>query len=180
MKKEISFNDENGRKYCCFCGNTFNKGKRYLHLLSESIKRLGVARGIVVDKENNILCGTKTAQMCCDLGIKRAKIIETNGDELIIIKRVDVEADSTKACEISLTDNLIASKILFWDADAVLAKMQERYSFDARMWEGYECITKELDISELLRDDVEVCQSPVKSGREANNSHMYNTLSLFD
>jgi hypothetical protein len=178
MKKELSFNDEKGSRFCCFCSNTFNKGKRYLHLLSESIKSLGLARSIVVDKENNILCGTKTAQMCYDLGFKRAKIIETNGDELIIIKRVDVEADSTKACEISLTDNLIASKNLDWNVDSVLENMDRHYSFDARKYEGYECIVKELDIEQFLKDEV-LRQSKIQK-KPKPSPLSNNNLSLFD
>lgn len=178
MKKEITFNDENDKNYRCFVDNTFNKGDRYLHLLARSIQRLGLARSVVVDKDDNILCGAKTAALCQELGISRARIIETRGDELIIVKRTDVEPSTTDALEISLTDNLIASKNLKWDVDTVLKKMQERYSFDARKWDGYECVVEELDIEQFLKDEV-LRQSKVQK-KSIRNIVQNETLSLFD
>lgn len=178
MKKQITFQDGDAMSVVITHDKTYNKGVRYLYLIEQSLKQLGLCRSIVVDKCNNILCGTKTAQMCHDLGIKRARIIETKGDELIIVKRVDVEPDSTKAHEISLTDNLIASKNLEWNADCILDDMHEHYSFDARKYEGYECIVKELDIEQFLKDEVLRQSRPTK--KETKNISKNETLLLFD
>lgn len=154
MKQQLTFTDDHGNDVSIVCNKSYNKGDRWLWLLEKSIRELGLSRSIVVDKDGNVLCGDKQARISSELGIKKARIIETEGDELIIVKRVDVEADSAKAYEIALTDNLVASKNLYWDADLVLDDMRKKYSFDPRNWSGYECIVRDLDISELLNDDV--------------------------
>jgi hypothetical protein len=178
MGQKITFTDDRGRDVNIVCRESYNKGKRWLWLLKQSIQKLGLSRSIVVDKNNNVLCGNKQAHIATELGIKKARVVETTGDELIIVKRIDVDVDSAKSCEISLTDNLIASKILGWDVDAVLSDMSKHLSFDARQYEGYECVTKELDISELLKD--EVSRRPKKREESHIESSVCHSLFLFD
>lgn len=178
MQQKITFTNKEGRDVDIVCRKSYNKGIRWLWLLKQSIQRLGLSRSIVVDKNNNILCGTKQAHIAAELGIKKARVIETTGDELIIVKRIDVDSDSAKSCEISLTDNLVASKMLSWDVDLVISDMSKHISFDARKYEGYECITKELDVSELLKD--EVSKRPKKIEEAHRQSSSCHSLFLFD
>lgn len=178
MEQKIVFTDDKGHDVNIVCNKSYNKGKRWLWLLKQSIHKLGLSRSIVVDKENNVLCGDKQVRVASELGINKVRVVETTGDELIIVKRTDIEPNSAKACEISLTDNLIASKTLMWDADVVLTDMSNHLSFDARKYEGYECIVKELDIEQFLKDEVLRQSRPTK--KEAKNISKNETLLLFD
>lgn len=175
---EIVFFDENNHPISLFVTKSFNRGtNRGNSLLKESLRRLGCTKGLVVDKDNNVLCGNKTVSTFQELGKTKVRVIETTGDELIVVKRVDVEASSTMGMELSLVDNLISSKNLDWDTNYILEKAQEKISFDPRTWGGYECIVKELSIEDLFKDDF---LSNVKKKEEKDIPICEEDLCLFD
>ena len=135
---------------------SFNKGRIGANkLLEQSISSLGCGRGVLVDSQNNILAGLKTIDAAKRVGIKKVRVVETQGDELVVVKRTDVNARTKKGCELSLVDNLSQDKSLSWDADALCETMQEILSFNPREWGGHSCLVKELDIEALLKADVE-------------------------
>jgi len=155
----------------------FNKGTNVgKALIKKSIRQLGCARSIVLDKENNVLCGSEVLNVAQELNIPIVTI-ETSGDVLIAVKRVDVASDSKKAREIALVDNLAQEKNLNFDADNILAEMDDDISFDPRVWNGYECIVKELNLHDLLVDSVEKKEKAVKREEDVT---LTQELTLFD
>lgn len=176
---EIVFLDENNHPISLFVTKSFNRGtNRGNSLLKESLRRLGCTKGIVVDKDNNVLCGNKTVSTFQELGKTKVRVIETTGDELIVVKRVDVEASSTMGMELSLVDNLISSKNLAWDTNYILEKTKERISFDPRKWGGYECVVKELSIEDLLKEGY--MNAPKKEKEKEKEIFFHDDLTLFD
>jgi hypothetical protein len=150
------FNDSNGNQIELHDIGSFNKGRIGANkLLEQSISVLGCGKSVLVDSQNNILAGAKVVDAARKTGIKKIRVIETKGDELVVVKRTDVNARTKKGCELSLVDNLSQDKNLSWDADAICDKMQEILSFNPREWGGHSCLVKELDIETLLKDDVE-------------------------
>lgn len=133
---------------------SFNRGNPHCSIVDDSIKRLGFSRSIVVDSNNNVISGDKVLAAAVNAGLKKAVVVETNGDEIVIVRRNDVEPNSRKSYELSLVDNLSSTKNIFYDADVILAAMNETLSFDARAWGGHECLVKELDIRDLISDDI--------------------------
>lgn len=133
---------------------SFNKGNPYSNLLIDSVKNLGVARSVVVDANNTIICGHKILEAAVELGIKKTIVVPTIGDTIVIVKRIDIANNTKKKYDLQLVDNLVATKNIKYDSDAILNKMKADVGFDARMWGGHECIVKDLDISSLLKDEI--------------------------
>lgn len=156
----------------------FNKGTIYgYRLLLKSLQKCGPARSIVTDKNGEIICGNDVFKAATELNIK-TRVVETTGDELIVVKRMDVTANEKKALEIALLDNLCQDKNLYWDADALHKAMTDNLSFDPREWGAHSCLVKELDLTELLRDDVDIKTKERKKDEADLSDNMQ--LSLFD
>lgn len=141
--------------------NRYNKGTNYGNgIIEHSIKKLGCARSIVSDKDGNILCGNDVYLAAKKLGINIVTI-DTQGDVLICVRRVDVSINDTKGKEIALVDNLSQSKNLSWDADNILADVATNPNFDPREWGGYECVVKQLNLDDLFNQEQKT-QVPIK------------------
>ena len=115
--------------------HNFNKGtEEGRELMQRSLTELGAGRSILLDKDNNIIAGNKTQEAAIKAGIKKVRIIETTGDELVAVKRTDVDIDSAKGRELALVDNLSTQVNLAWD-NAELESVSERIEgFDVGDW----------------------------------------------
>ena len=113
-----------------------------------------------------------------DADVTKIRIVETKGDELIVIKRTDICAASKKGYELSLVDNLIASKNLEWNVDEVFSAIDKTATFDPTEWNGYECIVKELDLEQLIKDGLAMQDTPVKKEKVITSENLQ--MSLFD
>lgn len=170
-QKKLVFYDARGNEIHLYDCGSFNKGSAVANkILSQSIRYLGCGKSILIDADNNIVAGTKIASAVHDAGIRKVRIIETEGDELIVVKRTDVALCSKKGLELSLVDNLSQDKNLIWDADAICDSMQAVLSFNPREWGGHSCLVKELKIEDLLKDDVE----------KKRNTSKEKDIALFD
>lgn len=173
------FYNEKGDEVCLHNVNSFNKGKTHIYpLLVKSIKQLGCGKSVLVDKDNTIISGAKVLNAASDAGIKKIRIIETKGDELIVIKRSDICAESKRGYELSLVDNLIASKNLEWNVDEVFSAIDKTTTFDPTEWNGYECIVKELELEQLIKDGLAMQKTPVKKEKVITQENLQ--FSLFD
>jgi hypothetical protein len=112
-------------------------------LLQESIKSFGAARSIVIDESNTILAGNGTVEAAAAQGINRVRIIETDGDEIIAVKRSGL-SDADKV-GLALADNR-TSDLAEWDAQMLQSLAAEH---DVTPW------FSEDDINELLAKDDE-------------------------
>ena len=96
--------------------HNFNKGTDAgRQLMEKSFKELGAGRSILVDKDGRIIAGNKSQQAAIAAGIKKVRIIETTGDELVAVKRTDLSLDSKEGRELALADNLTTQVNLEWD-----------------------------------------------------------------
>lgn len=87
--------------------HNFNKGTdEGRKLMERSLTELGAGRSILIDRNDNIIAGNKTQEAAIKAGIKRVRVIETTGDELVAVKRTDVDIDSAKGRELAFVDNL--------------------------------------------------------------------------
>lgn len=111
----------------------FNKGTfEGEALVRKSLERLKAGRSILIDKDNNIIAGNKTAEAAGQLGLK-VRVIETDGTELIAVKRTDLDIDSKEGREMALADNRTAQVNLSWDEPNLEAAALE-YGIDPSMW----------------------------------------------
>jgi hypothetical protein len=118
--------------------HNFNRGtEEGRELMQRSLQQLGAGRSILIDKDNNIIAGNKTQEAARKAGIRRVRIIETSGDELVAVKRTDIDIDSAKGRELALVDNLATQINLQWDEAQLEAITGEVEGFDPEQW-GYE------------------------------------------
>lgn len=95
--------------------HNFNKGtEQGNRLLRESLEKYGAGRSMLIDKDNRIIAGNKTQQKAAELGMK-VKIVETDANTIIAVKRTDITLDSKEGREMALLDNLTTQVNLTWD-----------------------------------------------------------------
>lgn len=73
-------------------------------LIKKSLQECGAGRSIVIDSEDNIIAGNGIYEQAEKLKIP-TKIIETDGNELVVIKRTDLKTDDEKRKQLAIMDN---------------------------------------------------------------------------
>ena len=112
----------------------FNKGTEYGdRLMDESLRKFGLARSIVIDKNNRIIAGNKTAEKAADIGFTDVLVVEVDGNQLVAVKRKDIDLDSAKGRELALADNATSKANLAWDEELISA-MAEKWDFEPGDW----------------------------------------------
>jgi len=101
--------------------NVRTRDVRALEVLSNSLKQFGAARSIVVDKDNVILAGNGTLEAAAEAGIRKVRIIEADGSELIAVRRSDLAG--TDRAAYAIADNR-TGELAEWDGPALDAMLQ--------------------------------------------------------
>jgi len=141
--------------------NARKRTDRSAALIKESITRYGAARSIVIDEENRILAGNGTIEGAKAAGIKNVRIIETNGDEIIAVKRTGLTED--QKIGLALADNR-TSDLSEWDKE-MLHQLSEEH--DITPWfeaEDLAEIMGEIEVipAEGLTDADDVPEAPTE------------------
>ena len=111
--------------------HNFNKGtEQGQELMERSFKEMGAGRSILIDKNGNIIAGNKSQKAAIAAGIKKVRIIETTGDELVAVKRTDVDIDSAEGRKLAYLDNLTTQVNLTWDETELQAVQADVEGFD--------------------------------------------------
>lgn len=94
-----------------------NKGTpRGLQMVEDSLRTYGAGRSILVDKQGRTIAGNKTLQSASDIDLP-IRVVETDGKELVVVQRTDLDLNSKKARELGIADNRSSQVGLEWDAD---------------------------------------------------------------
>ena len=114
--------------------HNFNKGtEEGARLMEKSFTELGAGRSILIDKDGNIIAGNKSQKAAMAAGIKKVRVIESDGTELIAVKRTDISIDSKEGRELALADNLTTQVNLAWD-EAELESVAQEVGLDVAEW----------------------------------------------
>jgi 16S rRNA G966 N2-methylase RsmD len=108
--------------------NARKRTDRSAKLIAESLHRYGAARSIVIDEENRILAGNGTIEGAKAAGIQNVRVIETDGTEIIAVKRTGLSED--EKIGLALADNR-TSDLSDWDKD-MLQQLSEEH--DVAPW----------------------------------------------
>ena len=112
----------------------FIKGTQYGdHLMDESLRRFGLGRSILIDKNNRIIAGNKTAEKAADIGFTDVVVVEVDGNQLVAVKRKDIDLDSAKGRELALADNATGKANLAWDEE-LIADLSAQFNFEPGDW----------------------------------------------
>lgn len=102
-------------------------------LLRQSLENLGFGRSVLVDRNDQLIAGNKTTEQAIESGAENAIVIETDGTQLIVVKRTDLDLsnpDDNRGRALALADNRIAEANLKWNPDEM------QIHFDAAMTIG--------------------------------------------
>jgi hypothetical protein len=76
--------------------------------LKKALKRNGAGRSILLSADNEIIAGNGVTEAARSAGIKNVRVIETDGSEIIAVKRTDIKSGSREFYDMALADNGIA------------------------------------------------------------------------
>ena len=143
--------------------HNFNRGtEEGGRLMEKSLKELGAGRSILIDKDGNIIAGNKTQLAAIKAGIKKVRVIESDGTELIAVKRTDVEIDSKQGRELALADNLTTQINLSWD-NAELESVATEQGIDLCDWGMELPQTETIEELDAQEDDFDEEKDKVES-----------------
>lgn len=112
---ELKFDDKN-----------FNKHTEYgMSLLEKSLRENGAGRSILLDKDNNIIAGNGIIEAAGSVGLEKVKIVESDGTEIIAVKRTDVRLNSKQGRKMALADNATAKADIEWDAENLKSEFDD-------------------------------------------------------
>lgn len=135
--KDLKQDERNYRKH----------NKKNLDLIKKSVKEVGLARSIVIDNENNIICGNGlTSTLDKNTPIQ---IIETDGSQLVVVKRTDLKTNDEKRKQLAIMDNSTSDSSEF-DLDSLQADFDVEQLQD---W-GLDVEFDSLEEQEIVEDEV--------------------------
>jgi len=123
--------------------NARKRTDRSAQLIKESLERYGAARSIVIDEDNRILAGNGTIEGAKAAGIKNIRIIDTEGDEIIAVRRTGLSEDEKVG--LALADNRTAD-LSDWDLE-MLHRLSEEH--DIEPWFSQDDLNELLSVTEL-------------------------------
>src|SRR5437870_3905527 len=84
---------------------------RGLQMVEDSLRTYGAGRSILADKRGVVIAGNKTLQSASDIDLP-IRVVETDGKELVVVQRTDLDLDDPKTRELAIAD------ALFWNVAA--------------------------------------------------------------
>ena len=92
--KKISLDPRNVRKH----------DARNKQVIFDSLKELGAGRSILIDAADTAVAGNGVLEQAEKLGIP-IRVVESDGSELIAVKRIDLTPDDPKRKALAIVDN---------------------------------------------------------------------------
>lgn len=99
--------------------NANKHSPRGMSALETSLRTYGAARSIVVDRNNKVIAGNATLETAVDIGLEGAIVVPTDGKQLVVVQRTDIDLDSPAGRGLAVSDNRVAELDLSWDADVL-------------------------------------------------------------
>jgi site-specific DNA-methyltransferase (adenine-specific) len=102
----------------------FNKGSEYGQgLIQKSFEKFGAGRSILIDKNNKIIAGNKSTENYGAGGGQDVIVVESDGTQLIAVKRTDIDLDTPQGREMALADNATAKANIVWAEDVIASEI---------------------------------------------------------
>lgn len=96
--------------------------ERGTKMLEDSLSMVGLGRSIVTDKNGIILAGNATQERAVDQGFTDAIEVETEGDQLVVVRRKDLDLlndPDHRARLLSVLDNRVSEVSLSWQPEVL-------------------------------------------------------------
>lgn len=115
---KITFDKRNYRKH-----SEQNKKR-----IRKSLTECGAGRSVLVDKDGCLIAGNGVYEQAHSLKIP-TRVIETDGTELVVVKRTDLATDDQKRKLLALADNATSDHVE-WDLDVMVQDFDEAFFKD--------------------------------------------------
>lgn len=106
-----------------------NRGtERGVYMVEQSFQQLGAGRSIVTDGKGGVIAGNHSMQAAESVGIRDVIEIETDGNQLVVVKRTDLDLDDPNddtARRLAIADNRASEVGLSWDADVLWSYLEQ-------------------------------------------------------
>lgn len=135
--------------------NVRKHGKRNQQVIADSLKKLGAGRSILIDSTNTAVAGNGVLEQAEKLGLP-IRVIESDGSELIAVKRVDLAPDDPKRKALAIADNR-ASDLSLFDEKAMAELLSQCEEF--KLCTGFS--SAELEKMSLLNTTDDSTEQPV-------------------
>lgn len=106
-----------------------------MELLKKSIQENGYGRSVLVDKNNNLIAGNGVVETAMKLGGAKTRFVEVQGDELVVVKRKDLDINTPEGRKMACADNAVAAANLNWNEEE-LERAKEEWGIVPEEW-GY-------------------------------------------
>jgi hypothetical protein len=104
----------------------FNKGTEFGNsLIEKSLRNYGAGRSILLDKNNRIIAGNKTVENAAQIGFENVIVVETTGNDIVAVKRTDIDIDSKAGRELAFADNATSKANLDWDENLLFDEFEQ-------------------------------------------------------
>lgn len=123
-----------------------------MEMLDKSISDFGFGRSVVVDKNDNLIAGNGVVETALKQGKTKIIEIETDGTELVVVKRKDVDINTEYGREMAFADNVTAKVGIRFNEEE-LRKAKEEWNLSIENW-GVE-LPEEIDIDEFIQQQGE-------------------------
>lgn len=104
-----------------------------MELLKKSVEQNGFGRSVLCDKHGNLLAGNGIVETAIKTGKTKIKVVETTGEELVVVQRTDLDINTEQGRTMALADNVTAHTNLRWN-DEELAKAREAWGVKLDAW----------------------------------------------
>lgn len=92
-------------------------------MVEDSLRTYGAGRSILVDKKGGVIAGNKTLQSASDIDLP-IRVVETDGRELVVVQRTDLDLNDPKTRELAVMDNRAGQVGLEWSPE-ILAQLKD-------------------------------------------------------
>lgn len=111
--------------------------KQNLAVLEKSLQQTGAGRSILLASDGTILAGNATVEVAAQVGMENVRVVESDGTQLIAVRRTDLDSADPRAVQAALYDNY-SSDLAEWDNQQLLEFQQvEAYELDQIFSAGF-------------------------------------------
>lgn len=119
-----------GLKDLSFDNKNINQGSEFgSALLTKSLTEVGAGRSVLADKNGVLIAGNKTVEAFGAVGNTKIRVVETTGDELVVVQRTDLDINSVEGAKMKVLDNTVSKHNYIEDA-AVAEAICEEYDLN--------------------------------------------------
>lgn len=133
-----------------------------LDLIKKSVSEVGLGRSVVIDNENEIVCGNGLVSTL-DKNTP-IKVIETDGSELVVVKRTDLNTNDEKRKQLAIMDNSTSDSSEF-DLESLQADFDVEQLQDWGLDVEFESLEEQNDKSASLNEKFIVCPFSVLNAK---------------